>query len=75
MTTDTVDVQVEPTFYEIRLEFANGQGLPMDIAGTLMRVLGTAYPNSQLGPAPRFGGMTFHIPDSDREREVPRTGT
>ena len=71
VTTDTADPKVEPKFYEISLEFANGQGLPVDIASTVMRLLGTAYPNSQIGPAPHRGGMVFLIPDSDRDRELP----
>lgn len=67
----TADTAADPKFFEVRIDFDDGRGLPMDIASTLMRLLGTAYPHSMIGPAPRFGGMSFRIPDSDREREFP----
>jgi hypothetical protein len=40
-------------------------GLPLDVASTLMRLIGLAYPGAQLVSAPG-GAMRIEIPDADR---------
>lgn len=42
--------------------------LPMDVAGTMMRLVGTAYPDALMEG--RGGSMTFIIPDGARPRKV-----
>lgn len=39
--------------------------LPLDVASTLMRLIGAAYPGAQLASAPG-GAMRIEIPDADR---------
>lgn len=46
-----------------------GLPLPMDVAGTVMKLIGTAYPNASISNGD--GGMNFSIPYGDRPREIP----
>lgn len=45
--------------------------LPMDVAGTLMRIIGTSYPEALMEG--NSGTMTFLIPERSRPRKVPKT--
>lgn len=46
-----------------------GLPLPMDVAGTVMKLIGTAYPNASISNG--AGGMNFSIPYGDRPKELP----
>lgn len=50
-------------------KFSISLPLPMDVAGTLMRLIGTAYPNARISNS--TDGMDFEIPLSDRPRDIP----
>lgn len=55
----------------VRVEI--GLPLPMDVAGTLMEVIGIAYPNSMVRTDGRPGRMTMEILESDRgSKPIPK---
>ena len=57
---------------EVRVAIAPArgeQGIPMDVAGTLMQVIGLAYPNAKMG---QEDGAAFVLIVSDEDR-APRT--